>query len=94
MIRDYLRREGAKEIKILTLYTKPWSMIKPNFYCKETSDWIVFPWEIKETLRKLRKITGEAEEPFNNAVSKLIKAGVNNRIIEHLLKEMIDAKKR
>jgi hypoxanthine phosphoribosyltransferase len=53
LIKAYLYREGAKEARILTLYYKPWSIVRPDYYGKETSDWIVFPWEIKETLRKL-----------------------------------------
>lgn len=32
-------------IKTATIYYKPHSMIKPDFYLKETKDWIVFPWE-------------------------------------------------
>jgi hypothetical protein len=93
LICDYLHREGVKEIKILTLYNKPWSIVKPDFYCKETSAWIVFPWEIKETLRKLRKISGESDEPFDKAVSKLVEAGVNKELVERLVKEMTERKK-
>jgi len=32
-------------IKTATLYCKPHSIVKPDFYIKETKDWIVFPWE-------------------------------------------------
>ncbi|MDX1813862.1 MAG: phosphoribosyltransferase, partial [Candidatus Bathyarchaeia archaeon] len=49
LIKTHLERGRAEETKILTLYYKPWSIIVPDFYSKETSDWIVFPWEIKET---------------------------------------------
>lgn len=28
-----------------SLYYKPWSKFKPNFYIKETTNWLVFPWE-------------------------------------------------
>jgi hypoxanthine phosphoribosyltransferase len=30
---------------IATLFYKPRSIVKPTFYVKETSNWIVFPWE-------------------------------------------------
>ena len=86
LIRDYLCREGVKELKILTLYCKPWSKLVPDFYSKETTSWIVFPWEIKETLRGLIKKCNETNEPLENAVSKLVAAGVNKELIEHLLK--------
>lgn len=90
LIRDYLCREGVKELKILTLYYKPWSIILPDFYGKETSDWIVFPWEIKETLRKLLKRCRETKEPLENAVSRLIGAGVNKDLINCLMNELSD----
>ncbi|MGE0207493.1 MAG: phosphoribosyltransferase, partial [Candidatus Babeliales bacterium] len=32
-------------IKIATLYYKPTSCIKPDYYIEETTNWIVFPWE-------------------------------------------------
>jgi hypoxanthine phosphoribosyltransferase len=90
LIRDYLQREGVKETRILTLYYKPWSKVTPDFYSKETSDWIVFPWEIKETLTKLVKKCKETKEPFEIAVSSLIKSGVNKVLIERLLSELSD----
>ena len=87
LIRDHLARQGIKETKILTLYYKPWSVVKPDFYSKETSDWIVFPWEVKETLAKLEKKSKETNEPFESAVSRLIKSGVNKALVDRLLKK-------
>ena len=92
LIRDYLCRKEVKELKILTLYYKPWSKLVPDFYSKETSDWIVFPWEIKETLRKVLKKCTENKEPFENTVSKLIEAGVKKKLIERLLSELSEHK--
>ncbi|MEM2107883.1 MAG: phosphoribosyltransferase [Candidatus Bathyarchaeia archaeon] len=90
LIRTYLNREGAKETVLLTLYYKPWSIIKPDYYSKETSDWIVFPWEIKETLRKLLKKCKEKNHPFEAAISSLVKAGVSKSLIERLLKGILE----
>ena len=87
LIRDHLCRHGVKEIKLLTLYYKPWSVVKPDFYSKETSDWIVFPWEVKETLAKLAKKCKVTNESFENAVSCLIESGVSRDLVERFLKE-------
>lgn len=87
LIRAHLDREGAKEIRILTLYYKPWSIVIPDFYSKETSYWIVFPWEIKETLKKMVKKCKEKTEPVVEATSRLIRAGVSKELIERLLNE-------
>ena len=46
-------KEGnpSKVIKV-TLYVKPWSKVRPEYFYGETEAWIVFPWEVAETLRK------------------------------------------
>lgn len=44
-------RNPSKVIKV-TLYVKPWSKVKPDYFYGETEAWIVFPWEVAETLRK------------------------------------------
>lgn len=88
LIKAHLHREGVKEAKILTLYYKPWSIVRPDYYGKDTSDWIVFPWEIKETLRKLVKKCKEKKEPVEVAISRLIRAGVSKELIERLRNAM------
>ncbi|RLG19701.1 phosphoribosyltransferase [Candidatus Micrarchaeota archaeon] len=47
--------KGAKEVRTATLHFKPGSIFKPDYYIGETSDWIVYPWEAKETERKLKE---------------------------------------
>ena len=49
----YLRMMGAEEILIATLCYKPHSSVKPDFYAFETSAWVIFPHEIRETVEKL-----------------------------------------
>jgi hypoxanthine phosphoribosyltransferase len=88
LIKTHLERGKAEEIKILTLYYKPWSIVVPDFYGKETSDWIVFPWEIKETLKKLMEEYKEKPELFAKAKWGLIKAGIGKQLIERLINEL------
>lgn len=92
LIKEHLCREGVKEIRVLTLYYKPWSIVKPDFYSKETSNWIVFPWEIKETLKKLAKKSKQLNESYETAISRLIKSGVSDKLIDRLLAERSDQK--
>ena len=52
--RESIKWGGAKEIRIATLYYKPKrSRVKPDYYARETDAWVVFPWEVKETIRKI-----------------------------------------
>ena len=50
---NYLRRKGAKEIKVATLHIKPWSKFVPDFVIEKTDKWIVYPWEYFEFLKDM-----------------------------------------
>ena len=86
LVREHLSKQGVKEVRLLTLYYKPWSVVKPDLYSKETRDWIVFPWEVKETLAKLARKHKMSRESFEVAVSCLIKSGVSKDLVERFLK--------
>ena len=45
---EHIKEMGAKEIRTSTLYYKKHSIIKPEYYIKETEAWIVYPWEYGE----------------------------------------------
>ncbi|MFH2106346.1 MAG: phosphoribosyltransferase [Candidatus Micrarchaeota archaeon] len=53
--KDYLARHGAKEIRFATLHYKPKSIFKPDYFIDTTDKWIVYPWEVRETERELKK---------------------------------------
>ncbi|MEM3356260.1 MAG: phosphoribosyltransferase, partial [Candidatus Bathyarchaeia archaeon] len=58
LVKEHIIERGAAEVVVVTVYYKPWSVIKPDYYEKETRCWVVFPWEIKETVRKIVKKHG------------------------------------
>jgi len=37
--------KGIKKVKTATLFNKPSSSFIPHYFVKETSDWVVFPYE-------------------------------------------------
>lgn len=87
LAKSLLQKQGAKEIKIATLYAKASTKTKPDFFEKQTSSWIVFPWDTKETIRKIienqagKRVTGKE-------IEKLVKAGLPKQLAEKFLKEM------
>jgi len=83
---------GAREVKTLTLYYKPWSIFRPDYFCKETRCWIVFPWEVKETVKLICEKHGANPAIVKEECSKLSEAGVSKRLINHFLKELSDGK--
>jgi len=90
LVKEHIVRNNAAEVKIATVYYKPWSIVKPDYYEKETSCWIVFPWEIKETVRKIVKKCRENDKPLETEVAKLVKAGISSNLIQRFLKEIFE----
>jgi hypoxanthine phosphoribosyltransferase len=91
LVKEHIIEQGAKEVKIVAVYCKPWSILKPDYYEKETSGWIVFPWEIKETVQKIIKAcSGKSrEEEFE----KLARAGVPSELVKIFAKETLEEEK-
>jgi uncharacterized protein len=83
LIINHAVQQGAKQVKTATIYFKPCCRIKPDYFEQETSSWIVFPWEIKETLKEIQKSKNVGVE-----TEKLIQAGVPKRLVIRLLKEL------
>ena len=90
LVKEHLIEQGATEVEIATVYYKPWSIVKPDYYEKETRCWVVFPWEIKETVRKIVKRCREKGKPIEEETSKLAKAGISAELIKRFLKEILE----
>jgi hypoxanthine phosphoribosyltransferase len=85
--QTHLQQQGASQIKTATLYKKTQSTTTPDFYEKQTTSWVVFPWETKETLRKIIQ-RQQGKRALNHEVAKLVKAGLPKQLAEKLLKDM------
>jgi hypoxanthine phosphoribosyltransferase len=90
LVKEYLTEQGATAIRIATIYYKPWSTVKPDYFEKETDSWIVFPWETKETIRKIMKKCRKDGLPFQLRKTKLLEAGVPKALFNRFLKEITE----
>lgn len=52
---ETLKLYGPQQIKTAALVVKPWSIINPDFYALKTDAWVIFPWEIRETVKEILK---------------------------------------
>ncbi len=87
LVIRHLQEKGAVEVKTATLYYKPQSGLKPDFYEKQTASWVIFPWDTKETLRKiLSRQTGKRQA--NSEIAKIVKAGLPKQLADKLLRDM------
>jgi len=92
LVRAYLKEQGASEVKIATIYYKPWSVVIPDYYEKETKSWIIFPWERKETVRKVVEKYKREGKPVDEAKEKLVKSGLNRQLVERFIQEIFEGK--
>ncbi|MCX8204557.1 MAG: phosphoribosyltransferase family protein [Candidatus Nezhaarchaeota archaeon] len=92
-VKRHLEERGALEVRIATVYYKPWSIVKPDYYVVETTKWIIFPHEVKETLVSLMRRwlkEGEGEEEVKR---RLLEAKVPVKVLEALFSEALQEAK-
>lgn len=83
--RDHVLNAGAKEVRIATLYYKPWSRVKPEYYVAETDAWVIFPHEIRETMEKLtRKLVKEGVKR-DELKNFFLTIGIEEKLVNYFL---------
>ena len=90
IVNAHLKNQGASEVRIATIYYKPWSITVPDYYEKETRRWIIFPWEQKETVKKIVEKFIGAGRTVEEAKEKLISSGLNRKHVELFIKEIVE----
>lgn len=90
LVKGHIIEKGASEVRIATVYYKPWSIVKPDYYEKETSCWVVFPWEIKETVRRVIKKHKKKKNLIEKEIAKLVKAGISAELLKKFLREIFE----
>jgi uncharacterized protein len=82
---EHMIRKGASGVKTATVYYKPQSIFKPDFYADSTPDWIIFPWERLEATKLMIR---EAKAQGRNVEwvrTTLIECGIHERTVDALL---------
>lgn len=51
----YLSKNGAAKITTASVFIKPKTEFSPDVYVEETDKWIIFPFDLLENLRDIRK---------------------------------------
>ena len=82
---DHLDVCGAKSIKTATLYYKPQSCLKPDFFIIQTEQWVIFPWERLETTRRLLNEAEKKGKALDSVRDTLTGAGIDGNIVEKLI---------
>jgi hypoxanthine phosphoribosyltransferase len=90
LVMEHVMQKSAAAVMAATLYRKPWSVMQPDYCERETELWVVFPWDLKETVRKAFENRG------NTSVSalseRLVDSGLPKPLVDGFLKEIAGEK--
>jgi len=82
-VQDILIERGAKEVRTATLFYKPHSILKPDYFAAETTAWIVFQYECIEMARMLAPKWLEQGVAEEEVIERLAKLGLDSTVYEH-----------
>jgi hypoxanthine phosphoribosyltransferase len=89
VVANHLRRKPVKEIRVCTIYMKPQSIFRPDYYARTTRKWIIFPWERLEAVHLVSKRFKDEGTRVSFTVRALKGSGISARLVRQLLR--IDA---
>lgn len=90
LVKEYLAKQGAVDVKICALYYKPWSVVTPDFYARKTDAWICFPHEIYETAKKIilkLRAQGKSREEIE---AELMRIGIKPFIVRRFTSRVFE----
>jgi hypoxanthine phosphoribosyltransferase len=90
LVKEHVIQKGATEVRVATLFCKPWSTLKPDYWERETEFWVAFPWDLKETVRK----TFEKRRALSvsQLSEQLVNAGLPKGLVGGFLGEIAEEK--
>jgi hypoxanthine phosphoribosyltransferase len=82
---EHMLEKGAAGVKTVTVYFKPHSTFKPDFFADSTSDWIIFPWERLEATKLLIKEARSEGHDLDSVRRILTRCKFDSKTIESLI---------
>ena len=92
LVKEHLKEKGATDVKIATIYYKPWSIVTPDYFERKTSHWIIFPWERKETVRRILEKCKKQGVSTEQAKETLVRYGFDRKLVDRFLDEIAEGK--
>lgn len=71
-VKEKLEERGISEVKTATLHVKPWSKLIPDYYIVETDAWIIYPWELYESIGNLLELLADEGADVEDAYREMI----------------------
>src|SRR5260370_18304057 len=89
VVANHLGRKPVKEIRVCTIYMKPQSIFRPDYYARTTRKWIIFPCESLEPVHVISKRFENHRPTVASTPQALKESGMSARLVRQLLR--IDA---
>ncbi len=83
LAKGYLNGRGAAEVRTATIHLRPGSKTIPDYYVNVTDDWVMYPWEARETITALIKSWSGIEG--EDLRERLVAAGVPREIVDRYM---------
>ena len=74
LAKEYLQYHGAASITTAVLIEKPWSTVPVDFSARQSEAWVIFPNEVRETIKSLVSIwekAGDSTEKIHNQLQEI-----------------------
>ena len=84
--RQYLKMSGARQTTIATLFYKPWSEVKPDFYMCQTKAWVIFPHEVRESIQDIGGPWLKKGISKKEVIKRFKRIGLPEKQVEYFLK--------
>ena len=78
---DHIKEMEAKEVYTASLFTKPWTKFTPDFHVKEVDEWVIFPFDVRESIEGLKKAWAEQGLTVEQINAKLMTLKLQEKYI-------------
>jgi len=85
LAKRHIEDQGARVTKIATIHLKPWSKVQPEYYVSLTDSWVMYPWEVRETVEHLISIWQKETKDLTELRARLISTGISSILIDRYL---------
>lgn len=80
--KQYASMHGAKEIDTATIAVKSWTKVLPDYYAFSSGEWIIWPYEVRETIKLLSSMWRERGDSSTVIEKQLLELGISREEID------------
>lgn len=81
----YIQRLRTKEVFSVALYVKPQAKPVPDLFHNTSDKWVVFPYEVHETIQTLLPLWQKAKKPLADLRQRLLEGGIRTAYVDFYL---------